>query len=132
VKPSRLHVVAAVLQDGEYYFVQQRQPGKHMAGLWEFPGGKVEAGEEPWYALVRELKEELGIDAQAGCPLIQLSHSYPDRDIQLDVWQVTAWHGELLAQEHQLTSWNSLAELIDMPLLPADIPVLKALAATHE
>ncbi len=123
----RLHVVAAVLQRGEHYFIQQRQPGKHLAGLWEFPGGKVEPGETPWFALVRELKEELNISAMHGDPLIQLTHDYSDRVITLDVWRVSQWDGEPDPQERQVTAWRSLCEMGAMPLLPSDVPVLDVL-----
>ncbi len=125
---ARLHVVAAVLQDAERYFVHRRQPGKHMAGYWEFPGGKLESGETPWQALVRELHEELGVSAHEGRPLVRLSHSYPEHTVELDVWLVTAWQGSLTAREQQLVSWSTLEELARMPLLPADVPVLKVLA----
>ena len=121
-----------MLQSGERYFVQQRQPGKHLAGLWEFPGGKVEAGETAWSALVRELKEELGINALSGTPLITLTHSYPDRDVHLEVWRVANFEGDAVAQEQQLTAWRTLPQLRDMPLLPADLPVLDAMESRSE
>ncbi|MFK8030287.1 MAG: NUDIX domain-containing protein [Gammaproteobacteria bacterium] len=126
-----LHVVAAVLQRDNQYFIQQRPPGKHMAGLWEFAGGKVEQGESAWAALVRELNEELGIQATRGEPLIQLRHAYPDRIIDLDVWRVTEWVGEPVAQEQQVTGWFSLHDILTMPLLPADGPVLTAMSLPH-
>ena len=124
----RLHVVAAVLQRNDEIFIQQRQPGKHLAGFWEFPGGKVESGESPWTALARELKEELAIESEAGEPLIQLTHDYTDRIIHLDVWRVTQWIGDPVPQEQQVAGWYSLSDILDMPLLPADGPVLEALS----
>lgn len=124
-------MVAAVLERDGQVFVQQRQPGKHMAGLWEFPGGKIEAGEAPWPALQRELLEELGIHAERGEPLIALSHTYPDRRILLDVWRVTAWRGDPQAVEGQVIAWPTSAELANLPLLPADWPVCHALSLPH-
>lgn len=128
---SRLHVVAGVLERDGRYFIQQRPPDKPLAGFWEFAGGKVERDETPWQALVRELDEELNIHVERGEPLIQLLHAYPDRDIFLDVWNVTRWQREPSAQEGQATGWFELKVIQDMPLLPANGPILNAMALPH-
>lgn len=129
--PSRLHVVAGVLERDSSYLIQERPAGKSLAGYWEFPGGKVEPGESAWAALVRELGEELDIHASRGEPLIQLSHTYPQRTVFLDVWRVTDWRREPRAQEGQKLGWFSRPAMRDMPLLPADGPILQAMALPH-
>ncbi|MDX1454450.1 MAG: Nudix family hydrolase [Gammaproteobacteria bacterium] len=124
---SRIRVAAAVLCDGDRVLITQRPAGKAHAGQWEFPGGKIETGEPPLAALDRELREELGI-APASCrPLISLSHSYPEFDVELQFFLVTAWSGGLQAMEGQAMKWVSRARLHDEDILPADKPVLQAL-----
>lgn len=126
--PASIHVVAGVLHDAAgRVLVAQRPPGKHLAGLWEFPGGKCEAGEAPVDALARELREELGIIVESARPLIAVPHRYPDTDILLDVWQVSAWSGTLHPHEGQAFAWVDLAALEQVPMPPADRPVATAL-----
>lgn len=122
-----MHVVAAaLLRDGEC-LIQQRLPGKHMAGFWEFPGGKVELGEQAWDALARELAEELNIHIEAGEPLIQLTHEYPEYTVHLDVWSVTQWSGVAVSAEGQNIKWLNIDALRHESMLPADAPVLREL-----
>lgn len=126
--PQRIHVVAGVLQDaGGRILVAQRPAGKHLAGLWEFPGGKVEPGEQRVDALRRELREELGIDIGQAQPLIRVPHRYADMHVDLDVFTVHDWHGEVRAAEDQALAWHSLDALQLLPMPAADRPVLDAL-----
>lgn len=106
------HVVAAVVvNDAAQVLVAQRPLDRHQGGLWEFPGGKVEPGEEPRAALVRELHEELGIIVQGARPLIGIRHSYPDKSVLLDVWRVTSFTGEPHGREGQPIAWLAPQEL---------------------
>jgi 8-oxo-dGTP diphosphatase len=125
-----LDVVAAVLHDGHgRVLVTQRPAGKPHAGLWEFPGGKRHRGETEVQCLVRELREELGVDvAPADCtPLLNLEHRYPDRLVQLHVWSVAHFAGDPSGREGQDLRWLAPAELDSVPLLPADGPIVKCL-----
>jgi len=98
-----------------------------MAGWWEFPGGKLEAGEPAFDALRRELQEELGIEVRHAYRLLRFSHRYPEREVELDVWRVTAWEGTPLSREGQHLEWLLPEELRDWQLLPADEPIVAAL-----
>lgn len=105
----------------------QRPLGKHLAGSWEFPGGKLETGESRLAGLKRELHEELGVVVEAAHPLMRLMHSYPERDIDLDVWLVTSYQGELRSLDGQRLIWCEREALTQADLLPADRPVVTAL-----
>lgn len=125
-----VHVVAAVLRDAAgRVLIAQRPPGKHMAGYWEFPGGKIGAGESGEQALTRELAEELGVALQRCHPLLQLRHDYADRVVQLDVFVVDEYGGEPSGLEAQALKWVAAAELAAQALLPADRPIVEALNA---
>jgi 8-oxo-dGTP diphosphatase len=125
-----MHVMAGVLCDKQgRVLLAQRPEGKHLAGLWEFPGGKLEHGEQPPYALARELHEELGIriDPADGAPLIRVPWRYGERELLLDAWQFTHWQGEPASLEGQALQW-SLPDAVDLAILaPADRPILQAL-----
>lgn len=123
-----MHVVAGVLRDDRgRVLLAQRQPGKHLAGLWEFPGGKCEDGELPIDALARELREELGIVVESARPLIAVPHEYPEQRILLDVWQVSAHSGIVLARENQRLAWAETDDLASIEMPPADRPAITAL-----
>ncbi len=125
---SRVHVVAGVLvNERREVLVARRPPGGHLAGLWEFPGGKLESGEAPRAGLERELWEELGIRVLAARPFIQVEHDYPDRSVLLDVWRVRRWRGAPRGREGQPLAWVSPAALEEMSFPPADDPVIAAL-----
>ena len=125
-----LRVVVGVLanRDGRV-LVNQRLPGTHMAGFWEFPGGKLDPGEAPRAGLDRELAEELGIKVLGAEPLMTLEHDYPNRRVQLSVWQVTGYAGEPESREGQPLRWVQPKELGALGLLPADEPIIAALVA---
>ena len=126
-----VHVVAAVLRDAAgRVLIAQRPPGKHMAGYWEFPGGKIGAGESGLAALARELHEELGIVLQRCHPLMQLRHDYSDRVIELEVFVVDDYAGEPVGLEMQALKWVATAELGSVSLLPADQPIVDTLIET--
>ena len=127
-----VRVVAGVLRDSSgRVLIAQRPPGKHMAGFWEFPGGKVAAGESGEQALARELIEELGVSLQRCHPLLQLRHDYSDRVIQLDVFVVDDYGGEPSGREAQALKWVAASELATQDLLPADRPIIEALNSTR-
>jgi mutator protein MutT len=108
--------------------IAQRPAGSHMAGFWEFPGGKLEAGEERRAGLARELLEELGIVVTgAPRPLIRIEHSYPSKHVHLDIWVVRQYRGEPHGLEGQALRWVSQQELESVELLPADGPIVAAL-----
>ena len=103
-----------------------------MAGGWEFPGGKVEQGEEPFAALKRELHEELGIDVHDAAPLIAYEHQYPHRRVLLDLWVVTRYSGEPQPLDAPALQWVAVDELERAGLLEADLPMIGALAGRKE
>ena len=107
--------------------VAERPAGKHLAGFWEFPGGKSDPGESPLDALRRELAEELGIHVEAAEPLISVPWSYPEKAIVLDAWIVTAYSGDVHAREHEALRWLDPADLANLPMPAADVPIVTAL-----
>ena len=125
---SEIHVVAGAIADAEgRVLIAQRPRGRHMAGRWEFPGGKLGAGEDPYAGLQRELTEELGVTVREARPLIRLRHEYPDRRVLLDVWEVTSYDGEPQALDAQALAWARPDELPKHDLLEADRPIVTAL-----
>jgi 8-oxo-dGTP diphosphatase len=120
--------VALVDVDGRV-LLAQRPEGKHLAGLWEFPGGKVHAGETPEEALIRELKEELDIDTDVRClaPLTFASHTYPDFHLLMPLYVCRVWQGIARPCEGQKLAWARVAELANYPMPPADLPLVAML-----
>jgi 8-oxo-dGTP diphosphatase len=108
--------------------ISQRRAGTHMAGHWEFPGGKRAADEARFDALARELSEELGIRVLEAVPLLEIAHNYPDRLVRLDVWRVLRFQGVPVPLEHQPLRWVAPGDLADAGLLPADRLIVQALA----
>jgi 8-oxo-dGTP diphosphatase len=120
--------VALVDPDGRV-LLAQRPEGKHLAGLWEFPGGKVQPGETPETALIRELEEEIGIDVVASClaPFTFASHSYPEFHLLMPLYVCRKWTGIATGREGQRLAWVRPARLGDYPMPPADKPLLAML-----
>ena len=126
--PAPLHVVAGVmLDDSGRVLLAQRPAGKHLAGMWEFPGGKLEPGEVPLTALTRELHEELGIVLQHAEPLIRVPWHDGGRDLLLDAWLVSRWDGTPQSMEGQAWQWLMPEQVDPAILAPADRPILQAL-----
>jgi 8-oxo-dGTP diphosphatase len=123
-----LEVAAAVVQrpDGEF-LLAERPAGKPYAGWWEFPGGKIEEGESPYHALVRELHEELGIEVDVAHPWLTRIYTYPHATVRLHFFRVVSWHGEPHGKESQHLSWQYPDAVSVTPLLPANGPVLRSL-----
>jgi 8-oxo-dGTP diphosphatase len=111
--------------------IAQRPSGKPMAGLWEFPGGKVEPGERPEDTLIRELHEELGIGVSEPClsPLTFASHAYPDFHLLMPLYVCRRWEGIPIAREHARLAWVKPDRLRDYPMPPADEPLISHLTA---
>ena len=131
VRPTVL-VAAVALIDAEGKILLAKRPeGKSMAGLWEFPGGKVKEGEAPESALVRELKEELGIDVEPGAlrGLTIVSHAYEDFHLLMSLYLCREWRGAPQGREGQECLWVAPEEMRALPMPPADVPLIDQLAA---
>jgi 8-oxo-dGTP diphosphatase len=130
VKLVLVAACALVDPDGRV-LIAQRPEGKLMAGLWEFPGGKIEAGEQPEQSLIRELLEELGVTVKPEClaPLTFASHSYPDFHLLMPLYVCRRWEGFVQAREKQRLKWVRPNELRDYPMPPADEPLIPHLTA---
>ncbi|MCP4385968.1 MAG: (deoxy)nucleoside triphosphate pyrophosphohydrolase [Hyphomicrobiales bacterium] len=123
-------VVACALIDADgRVLITQRPEGKPMAGLWEFPGGKIEAGETPEGALLRELSEELGIDTESAClaPLTFASHRYDDFHLVMPLFVCRKWRGTVRPLEGQALKWVAARKLRDYPMPAADMPLIAPL-----
>ena len=122
-------VVAGLLFQSGKLLITQRPPGGHLAGLWEFPGGKVEPNETPESALVRELHEELGIETWDSClaPLTFASHTYDDFHLLMPLFACRKWNGIVQGKEGQELAWVHAKDLKNYPMPPADIPLIPIL-----
>jgi 8-oxo-dGTP diphosphatase len=127
---ARLLVAACALVDADGRVLIARRPeGKAMAGLWEFPGGKVEDDERPEDCVIRELREELGIDVTKAClaPLSFASHAYPEFDLLMPLYVCRRWNGRVESREGQELAWVRPVRLRDYPMPPADEPLIAPL-----
>ena len=123
---SLLLVAAAALVDVDgRVLICKRPEGKQLAGLWEFPGGKLEAGESPEACLIRELREELGIEVKAAClaPFVFASHAYEAFHLLMPLYLCRRWDGSPVAREHSALAWVRPIKLFDYPMPPADAPL---------
>ena len=120
---------AALIDPDGRVLLAQRPEGKSMAGLWEFPGGKVELGETPEAALIRELHEELGIETWESClaPLTFASHSYDDFHLLMPLFACRKWDGIPASREKQALKWAKPSQFRDFPMPPADVPLISVL-----
>ena len=128
-KPILLVVAAALVDVDNRVLIAQRPPGKSMAGLWEFPGGKLNDGEMPEQALVRELREELDIEVCDTClaPFTFASHSYEKFHLMMPLYLCRNWEGDITAREGQTLIWVRASRLAEYPMPPADIPLIPML-----
>jgi 8-oxo-dGTP diphosphatase len=125
---SLIRVVAAALYDSQgRVLIAERPPGKHLAGRWEFPGGKVLPGESEGVALARELDEELGIEVLASRPFMRLSHAYAYGQVELSMWIVERFAGTPSSLDGQQLKWVAPERLAEEDILEADRPFIKAL-----
>ena len=127
--PTLLVVACALVDPDRRVLIAQRPEGKSLAGLWEFPGGKVEAGESPEAALIRELEEELGVQTKTAClaPLSFASHAYETFHLLMPLYVCRKWQGQPQAKEHAALKWVRPQALRDYPMPPADEPLIAAL-----
>lgn len=128
-KPTVLVAAAALVDVDGRVLIAKRPEGKPMAGLWEFPGGKVHEGETPEAAVIRELDEELGLDTRASClaPIAFASHGYPDFHLLMPLFACRVWQGNPTPKEGQELVWARPARLVDFPMPPADEPLIALL-----
>ena len=128
-KPVVLVAAAALIDTDGRVLIAKRPPGKAMAGLWEFPGGKMRLDEPPERALIRELREELGIDVERSClaPLTFASHGYDGFHLLMPLYVCRIWKGPVTPREGQTLRWVRPARLKDFPMPPADAPLTAAL-----
>lgn len=125
-----IHVAVATIVNAENkVLLALRQAHQHQGNLWEFPGGKVEANETAYQALKREIWEELAITIIAATPLLTVAHDYDDRSVLLDVWHVDKFDGTPHGQEGQRLQWCAIADLVDVELPSANVPIISALQA---
>lgn len=119
----------ALIDADNRVLLAQRPEGKSLAGLWEFPGGKVEAGESPEAALIRELKEELGIDTRESClaPLAFASHGYEAFHLLMPLYACRRWEGQAIPREGQVLKWVHPRDMGAYPMPPADLPLIPIL-----
>jgi 8-oxo-dGTP diphosphatase len=123
---ERVHVaVAVIINSGGHILISKRPAHVHQGGLWEFPGGKVEADESLNLALERELQEELGIELKSCEPLLEIHHDYPDKQVFLDVWRVTDFTGEAYGREQQPVHWVSATVLSEYDFPEANQPIIQ-------
>lgn len=129
--PLQIVVAAALVDRDGRILVTERPAGKHLAGMWEFPGGKVEAGETPEAALIRELREELGIETETSClaPAAFTSHAYEHFHLVLLLYVCRKWQGSAHGQDGQRLCWETIPGLFRLDMPPADRPLLGTLAA---
>src|SRR6266853_304032 len=128
-RPVVLVAAVALIDADGRVLLAERPPGKHLAGLWEFPRGKVHPEETPEAELIRELQEELGIDVEASClaPFTFASHTYPDFHLLMPLYVCRKWSGIAIAREGQRLTWVRPAQLGDYPMPPADKPLIAML-----
>ena len=126
VLPTVLVVAVALIDVDGRVLIAQRPEGKALAGLWEFPGGKVEPGERPEQALIRELNEELGIDVNEAClaPFVFASHAYESFHLLMPLYLCRRWSGVVVKREHAALAWVKPNALSDYPMPPADAPLV--------
>lgn len=122
-----IQVTAAIIRKGSKILIARRAPNQHLAGYWEFPGGKIEEGETPQECLKRELEEELGIVVNVGTFFMENEHHYEDKIILLQAYECDHISGDILLNAHDQIEWVEPSEFVNFGFAPADIPFIKAL-----
>ncbi|HOB09897.1 MAG TPA: 8-oxo-dGTP diphosphatase MutT [Limnochordia bacterium] len=126
-----IRVAAGIIKDRDQVLITRRAPHEHHAGGWEFPGGKIEAGETPEACLARELKEELDIDVAVGGLCTNVTHNYGDVTVELIAYYCTIVAGELHMSVHDMCKWVNINDLLKYDLLPADVPIARKIMEEH-
>jgi len=126
-KPTVVHVAVGVVENSQAQILIARRQGGHLAGYWEFPGGKVERGESVFEALRRELQEEVGITIASASPLMVIEHDYPDKTVKLDILCVKRFEGSASGREGQEVRWESLDKLRDYKFPEANAAIIEKL-----
>ncbi|MCL4408836.1 MAG: NUDIX domain-containing protein [Gammaproteobacteria bacterium] len=124
-----VHVAVGVITRGDCVLVSRRADHQHQGGLWEFPGGKVEAHEDVRTALARELKEELNVTVESAEPMLEVVHDYGDKAVRLDIWHVATHTGEIRANEGQPWQWVDAEQLQTLEFPAANEPIVAATVA---
>lgn len=132
VKSPYVHAVVGILKNNNRILIAQRPEGKAYGGYWEFPGGKIEANERPIDALKRELQEELGIEVTETEPWFEHIHVYPDKTVLLDIWLVRDYKGRATSNEGQALKWANFAEIMALPLLEGNLPIMERIKTLFE
>ncbi len=122
-----VEVTAAIIMEGKKIFIAQRPYGKKFGGRWELPGGKLEIGESGEECIIRELKEELGIEVKEAEHFLTVEHSYPNFSVKLFSYIIKEWKGKIDLKEHQAMKWVSIDEAMESDILEADLPILEKL-----
>lgn len=126
---KQVHVAVGVIKKDDLIFIAKRHEAQHQGGKWEFPGGKVEAGETVTQALARELKEEIGIDVKSSTPFLEIHHDYPDKSVHLDIHLVEAFDGEAKHLEGQDHKWVAISDLNNYEFPAANVVIIEKLQA---
>jgi 8-oxo-dGTP diphosphatase len=129
---EKIEVTAAIVKKGSKILIARRSPKKHLAGFWEFPGGKIEKGETPEACLKRELEEELGIIVHVGPFFMENTHQYEQKIILLKAYRCELISGEITLNDHDQIQWVEATEFSNYEFAPADIPFIKALHAEQK
>jgi 8-oxo-dGTP diphosphatase len=124
---KQVHVAVGVIKKDDLIFIAKRHELQHQGGKWEFPGGKVEAGETVTQALARELNEEIGIDVQSSTPFLEIHHDYPDKSVHLDIHLVEEFDGQARHLEEQDHKWVAISDLNNYEFPAANVVIIEKL-----
>lgn len=126
---KQVHVAVGVIKKANLIFIAKRHDEQHQGGKWEFPGGKVEAGETVTQALARELNEEIGIEVKSSTPFLEIHHDYPDKSVHLDIHLVEEFDGEARHLEGQDHKWVAISDLNNYEFPAANVVIIEKLQA---
>ena len=131
--PETIHVCAAVIRKNGKVLLCSRPDGKHLGGMWEFPGGKVDSGETDEKCLCREIKEELSLDIFVTDQIYRINHTYPEKEVDIRFYRAFAldMNQKIIAMDNQQYKWVEISELMRMDIIPADAPFCEFLILSH-